>query len=166
MKIRRCGMYTSLRMVPRAPTCGQTGCADSFERDKTDSDVLSFVAVFQADPLGVSRSRDARLWARPWSGLYIYRPITSLARWNALVNHRSSCSRLLPRFLAAVERFLGPVCARSRHGKSFELRPVSRRNVYTRARLAFIAWFCCRLVQVTAKDRSYCPHVGHLFNSA
>lgn len=101
----------------------------------------------------------------PGRGL-VYRPITSLARWNALVNHRSSCSRLLPRFLAAVERFLGPVCARSRHGKSFELRPVSRRNVYTRARLAFIAWFCCRLVQVTAKDRPYCPHVGHLFNPA
>lgn len=122
-------------------TCGQTGCAESFERSKTDSDVLSFVAVFQADPSGVSRSRDARLCARPWSGLSAHYQLGTL---NALVNHRSArCSRLWPRFLAAARRgFLGCSCvpARPRHGgKSFERYSISRRNVYIRARFAFTA---------------------------
>lgn len=171
-----CVVYISFRIARMcAPTCGQTGCANSFERGKTDSDVLSFVAVFQAGPLGVSRSRDARLWARPRSGLS-----GPLPAWH--VERPRKSPKWLLAFVAAIsccwERFLGLVCMRARAivvrkivWTVPHLAKTARRNVYARVSSFYGLILCCRLVRVTAKNFPYCLYARHLratylFNSA
>lgn len=162
------GVYISFRIARMcAPTCGQTGCANSFERGKTDSDVLSFVAVFQAGPLGVSRSRDARLWARPRSGLsgplpawHVERPRKSPKWLLAFVTAISCCWGEISR--PRVYACACTIVARKIVWTVPHLAKTARRNVYARVSSFYGLILCCRLVRVTAKNHPYCLYARHL----
>lgn len=113
---------------------------------------------FKRTPLGVSRSRDARLWAVVW-------PIGPLPAWH-VERPRKSLKWLLT-FVVAIsyreERFLGLVCARIASWKIIWTPRLATKCLQSRTLGFYDFWFYCRLVQVTtAKDRSYYSHVRHL----
>lgn len=123
------------------------------------------MAVFQAGPLGVSRSRDARLWARPWSGLS-----GPLPAWH-VERPRKSPEWLLA-FVAAIscccgEDFSGSCVSMCAHVWRIvstvpHLAKTARRNVYARVSSFYGLILCCR--SRTSYDKENCPYclyVGH-----
>lgn len=134
----------------------ETGCAGSFERGKTDSDVLLRGSFFKRRLRWAFHGR-ATPDFEPGRGLALsahYQPGTL----NALINHPSGCSRVCCRDCSPTSHAARNTPARLRASRRKRLvreMCLHARNSASARSSSFTARFCCgRRCQVTgAKDR-------------